>query len=82
MNAICEATCKTVYLVTREPGSTRWPVCRNGELTGAFARSKSGAVGLAYHAATREKAGTDRDITVWSEQHGKRKKEWPRVGGK
>lgn len=65
------------YLVELDGLTNRWNVIRNGVATGAFAREKSTAIGQAYHAASLEQAGTELDVTVWSMQGGKRKKEWP-----
>lgn len=65
------------YLVTLSADAQRWNVTREDVATGGFARDKSTAIGLAYREASLEQAGTDIDVTVWSVQNGKRKKEWP-----
>jgi hypothetical protein len=65
------------YLVTLDPDGRRWTVTREEQPTGAFARDKSTAVGLAYREASREMAETGHKISVWSVQGGKRTKEWP-----
>lgn len=65
------------YLVELDGLTNRWNIIRNGVATGAFARDKSTAIGQAYHAASLEQAGTSLDISVWSFEHGKQKKEWP-----
>lgn len=65
------------YLVTLDANASRWNVCRQGVKTGGFARDKSTAIGLAYREASLEQATTGNDVTVWSVQNGKRKKEWP-----
>ena len=61
------------YLLTLDPDGRRWTVSREQQPTGAFARDKSTAVGL----ASREMAETGHKISVWSVQDGKRTKEWP-----
>ena len=65
------------YLVTLDPDGRRWTVTREDQPTGAFARDKSTAIGLAYREASREMAETGFNISVWSVQDGKRTKEWP-----
>jgi hypothetical protein len=65
------------YLVTPDQDGQRWTVSREHQPTGAFARDKSTAVGLAYREASREMAETGHKISVWSVQGGKRTKEWP-----
>jgi hypothetical protein len=64
------------YLVEQDDGG-RWNVTRDNIATGAFARDKSTAVGLAYQAASSEMAKTAGKIAVWSIQGSKRTKEWP-----
>jgi hypothetical protein len=64
------------YLVEQDDGG-RWNVTRDKVATGAFARDKSSAVGLAYQAASSEMAETAGRISVWSIQGSKRTKEWP-----
>lgn len=65
------------YLVTLDPDGRRWTVTRVDKPTGAFARDKSTAIGLAYREASQEMADTGKKISVWSVQNGKRTKEWP-----
>lgn len=65
------------YLVTLDDDQRRWTVTREGQATGAFAREKSTAVGLAYKEASLEMAETGHRISVWSVEGGKRTKEWP-----
>lgn len=68
---------KVVYEVTLDADARRWTVSRDGIATGGFATDKSTAIGLAYREASLEQATTGTNVTVWSVQNGKRKKEWP-----
>jgi hypothetical protein len=64
-----------IYLVIKLDDG-RWVVSRGGVTIGAFAWDKSTAIGQACAAASSEAASTDLKVAVYSEQAGKRTKEW------
>ena len=63
-----------IYLVKRD-GDGRWNISRDGKPAGGFTLDMSTALGIAYHAAQLEQSAID--VSVWSVQGGKPKKEWP-----
>lgn len=71
-------TLGVTYLVEHDPETGRWNVSRGGKQTGAFARSKSTAIGNATGTASLEAHQTNMRVAVYSVENGKRTKEWPK----
>lgn len=71
-------TLGVTYLVVHDPAAGSWNIMRGGKPTGAFARSKSTAIGNATGAASLEAHQTNMRVAVYSIEDGKRTKEWPK----
>jgi hypothetical protein len=68
-------TLAVLYSVEQDQNDGRWNILRGGAPTGAYARDKSTAIGLALQSASRE-ANADLKTAVFSVENRKRTKEW------